>query len=78
VASSEHGVPRTTFDADLVTDLRLDQVDELAALLAPDFYADADMMRRALQRGRAFNVIHYASAFKFDLFPLGQDEYSRT
>jgi hypothetical protein len=72
VASSEHGIPRTTFDADLVTDLRLNQVEELATLLAPDFYADADMMRRTLR------LIHYASAFKFDLFPLGNDEYSRT
>jgi hypothetical protein len=78
VASSEHGIPRTTFDVDLVTDLKAEMVDEFAALLAPDFYADAGMMRRALERGRAFNVIHYASAYKFDLFPLGNDDYSRT
>jgi hypothetical protein len=78
VAGSEHGIPRTTFDADLVTDLRLEQVEEFATLLAPDFYADAGMMRRAFEITGAFNVIHYASAFKFDLFPLGDDEYSRT
>ena len=47
VASSEHGIPRTTFDVDLVTDLRWEMIDELAELLAPEFYADAHMMRRA-------------------------------
>jgi hypothetical protein len=77
-ASSEHGIPRTTFDIDVVADLHPELVEEFAEVLAPDFYADAEMMRRALARGRAFNVIHYSSAYKFDVFPLGKDEYSRT
>jgi hypothetical protein len=78
VASSTHGVPRTTMGVDLVADIKPDQIDELVGALLAEFYADAPMMREALARGRSFNLIHYASAYKFDLFPLRKDDYSRT
>jgi hypothetical protein len=78
VASAAYGIPRATMDADLVADVRLEQTEELAAELKADFYADADMMKDALQRGRSFNVIHYESSFKFDIFPLLGDDYSLT
>jgi hypothetical protein len=35
------------------------------------------MMREAFARGRAANVIHLETAWKFDLFPLQNDEYSQ-
>lgn len=78
VASSIHGISRPTMDADLVVDLPEDRVEEFASLLQPDFYADPEMMRQALKFGRAFNLIHYATTFKIDLFPLRSDEYSKT
>jgi hypothetical protein len=78
VASSTHGIPRTTMDVDLVAEIKPDQVDELVALLEVEFYADAAMIREALARDRSFNLIHYATAYKFDVFPLRQDDYSRT
>jgi len=77
VASSAHGYPRTTMDIDLVAAVRDDQIDELAKALHPAFYADAPAMHRALALGRSFNLIHNASVFKFDIFPLGRDAYSR-
>jgi|SRR5665213_1368783 len=77
VASSVHGISRPTLDLDIVADLRPEQADEFAGLLQPDFYADAEMIRGALSRGRSFNVIHYKSSFKVDVFPLRDDEYSR-
>jgi hypothetical protein len=77
VASSVHGVPRMTMDVDVVVDLRNDQVGELVALLQPAFYADASNISDALARARSFNLIHIASAYKFDLFPLRKDHYSR-
>jgi len=77
VASSIHGISRPTMDADIVADLRTDQVDELVRLLQPDFYADAPTIREALARGRSFNLIHYTTTFKFDIFPLRNDAYSR-
>jgi hypothetical protein len=78
VASSVHGIPRLTMDVDLVVDLRADQVNELVSLLQADFYADAPAIKMALARGRASNVIHLGSAYKFDLFPLRRDDFSGT
>jgi len=78
LASSMHGIPRATMDVDIVADLRTDQIAEFVDQLKADFYADADMIKEALQRQRSFNLIHYTSSFKFDIFPLARDEYSRT
>ncbi len=64
-------------DLDIVADLHPAQVDEFAALLQPDFYADAAMIREALTRKRSFNLIHFKSSFKVDVFPLQNDDYSR-
>lgn len=47
VASSAHGIPRTTMDVDLVADIKPDEIDELTGLLGTEFYADATMMREA-------------------------------
>jgi len=77
-ASSVYGIPRTSEDADLVVDLRPDQIDEFAAELRSDFYLDPGTIREALTRGRAFNLIHFKSSYKFDLFPLRSDDFSRT
>ena len=77
LASSAHGISRPTLDADLVIDLPAGKTEEFAALLTPDFYADVQMIREALAAGRAFNVIHYDSTYKFDFFPLRKDEFSR-
>jgi hypothetical protein len=75
VASSVHGVPRFTQDIDLVADLKPDKVEQLSAHLSASFYADAGQMREALRLGRPFNVIHFATGFKMDIFPLPIDEF---
>lgn len=77
-ASSAHGIPRTTLDIDLVVDLQPGQIDGFAAELGREFYIDAASMRDAFTKGRSANIIHLATAWKFDLFPLRGDEYSRT
>lgn len=78
VASSAHGIPRTTLDVDIVVDLKPDQIENFAAELSHEFYADAALIREAFAMGRAANVIHLGSVWKFDLFPLRNDDYSRT
>jgi len=78
VASSAHGIPRTTLDVDIVVDLKPDQINHFAAELSAEFYADATLIREAFARGRAANLIHLGSVWKFELFPLRADEYSRT
>jgi hypothetical protein len=73
LASSLHGVPRSTNDADVVAEVPGSVVDELAESLEPAFYVDADMIRDAIARGASFNIIHYATAFKVDVFVLTRD-----
>ena len=65
-------------DIDLVADLQPDQIEDFAAQLGGEFYADPEMMREAISRGRSFNIIHFPSTYKFDIFPVQPDEYSRT
>ena len=81
-ASSFHAFVRTTQDGDLVVALDLDQVEKFAAAFAPEFYLDRASIRRALQMGRSFNLIHLESSLKIDFFPLrkrgySQEEFSR-
>jgi hypothetical protein len=77
VASSFYGSPRATRDIDLVAEVRLEHVAPLVSALGRDFYVDADMMREAIAAKRAFNVIHFATSYKFDIFPAGTDLYTR-
>ena len=68
LASSLHGVMRATLDVDIVADMHLHHIPALVAALEPEFYADGDMMRDAIERRSSFNLIHYATAFKVDIF----------
>ena len=74
-ASALPGLARATFDADFIADLSAEEVDSSVAELVPHFYADADQTRSALDHGRSFNVIHQASAYKFDIFAVGGDMF---
>ncbi len=67
-ASSVHGVMRSTLDVDIVADMREEHMQPLAAALAQEFYVDETMMRDALQSRSSFNLIHYETAFKVDIF----------
>jgi len=77
-ASSAHGIYRATADVDFVARLKKEDIEPLVAELEAEFYIDGEDMRSAIERGRSFNVIHTATGFKFDLFPLGDDEYQKT
>jgi hypothetical protein len=75
LASSFHGIPRSTQDADLVVDLRTEQIQLLLSRLQPDFYVDDERAREAVTHRRSFNLIHLASLFKVDLFVLKDEPY---
>jgi hypothetical protein len=74
-ASSLHGLPRATLDLDLVAAVRPQHATALERELKQEFYVDADLIRDSLGVGRAFNLIHFASSCKFDIFPLSADPY---
>jgi len=77
MASGIFGVYRSSLAVDLVADIRLSQVAGLAQKLSGEFYADADMMRDTITAARSFNPIHFASSYKFDIFPLSADSFQR-
>lgn len=68
LASSVHGVMRSTLDVDIVADLKLEHISPLVAALAKEFYVDDEMMRGAIENYSSFNLIHYETAFKVDIF----------
>jgi hypothetical protein len=57
-ASSFYAFVRTTQDGDLVVDLGQDELEKFAAAFAPEFYLDRASIRRALEMGGSFNLIH--------------------
>ena len=78
VASGIHGIYRTSLDVDLLADIHPGQIARLIQELGGEFYADAGMMRDALASGRSFNLIHFASSYKFDIFPLSSDPFQQS
>jgi len=65
IASSHHGLPRATNDADVVIDPTPESLDRFLAVLAAEgYYAEAAVAREALRRRRQFNVIDPDTAFK--------------
>jgi len=73
LASTVHGVVRTTLDTDIVADLNLQQARPFADLLAGTFYLDTDSIHDAIRKHSSFNVIHLATMFKVDIFiPKGR------
>jgi hypothetical protein len=70
LASSAHGIPRSTQDIDIVADLRRCDIGCLAGAFAADFYLDPDRIVDAIRRGGSFNIIHLATMFKVDIFML--------
>jgi hypothetical protein len=68
VASTAHGVPRSSIDADIVTALVREHVPALVTRLKADYYIDEIRVRSAIESRRSFNVIHLATMFKVDVF----------
>lgn len=78
IASSAHGILRSTNDVDIVADIREEHIPAFVARIADTFYADQDAMREALHHGQGFNVIHFATGSKFDIFPAAGDSFIET
>ncbi len=68
LASSLHGVMRSTLDVDIVADMKVEHIPALVAALSKEFYADDEMMKDAIAHHSSFNLIHYETAFKVDIF----------
>jgi hypothetical protein len=73
MASSVRGIPRATFDLDVVAHISQPQADRFAKALGAGWYADPDQMRSAIVAERAFNVIDMRTGNKVDIFPATQE-----
>ena len=77
LASSLHGMPRSTHDIDLVADLRAHHVAPLLQALGNDFYVSSEAVADAVRRRGSFNIIDQETILKVDIFVLKEDALSR-
>lgn len=83
LASSFHGMVRTTQDADIIAQLQPEHVSPLTTALKQDFFVDKEMMADAIKRRTSFNILHKATMFKVDIFippqrAFTQQQFSRS
>lgn len=81
-ASGIYGIPRMTNDADILADIKLNDTQGLIDLLKDNFYIDNNMIQNAINRRSSFNIIHFESMFKIDIFlpkrnPFSDSEFKR-
>jgi hypothetical protein len=82
LASSLHGIPRSTQDADLVAALRVVHVQPFLGRVEGAFYVSPERVASAVRLRTSFNLIHLKTMIKVDLFvfsetPLARQEMAR-
>lgn len=77
LASSLHGIPRATQDADVVAGIDAMHVPDLVAAFGKAFYLDEGAIREAVELRASFNLIHLETLFKIDVFVAKDDRASR-
>jgi len=77
VATSAYGEPRATHDVDLVARLPMAKAGALCESLGDDFYANSDVVRAAARRHTRFNIIHFATTEKIDVYCVGDEPFQR-
>lgn len=82
LASTLHGMIRTTQDSDIITEMRLEHIQPFITALQNDFFIDEEMIVDAIQRNASFNILHRETMFKVDIFiprprPFQQSQLAR-
>ena len=68
------GISRTTYNIDIMVDLRDQDFDKLSQRFPlPRYYADPEMMRSSAEMGSMFNIIDTNEGLKADLVPLRRE-----
>jgi hypothetical protein len=68
LASTLHGMVRTTQDSDIVVEMRLEHLQAFVLALQDEFYIDEEMIAESIQHNSSFNIIHRETMFKVDVF----------
>ncbi|MBI4680130.1 MAG: hypothetical protein HY753_02670 [Nitrospirae bacterium] len=66
-AGNVHGVPRTTYDADIVIKTNVSSIMRFIKLLGKEFYVSEEAAKEAVDNYQIFNIIHYETGLKVDL-----------
>lgn len=77
MASSIYGTVRFTQDADITISVSEVLADRLYEGLKADFYISKKAMHHALTSCGCFNIVHFRTAFKIDMFIQGKDEFDK-
>lgn len=77
LASSLVGEPRTTLDIDMAVVLERRNVETLVAAVRADYYVSEPMVLEAVEHGSSFNLLHFETGFKVDVFVLTDDPLDR-
>jgi hypothetical protein len=68
VASSYHGAVRSTMDIDIVCQMREEQIGPFVSQFNDAFYVSESAILQAVRRRSCFNLIHFETSFKVDIF----------
>jgi hypothetical protein len=77
-ASSIHGNPRLTRDADISVDPFPGQESRLLAGFGPDYYLSAAAINQAVRERGSFNIINTMTGFKVDVFVRKERPFERS
>ncbi|MBN1361655.1 MAG: nucleotidyltransferase [Sedimentisphaerales bacterium] len=77
LASSAYGPMRFTQDADITVQPFPSLAEEFYHRVKDEFYVSEQAMRQALSTRGSFNVIHFETSFKIDLFVQGSSEFDQ-
>jgi len=77
IASSSYGRVRFTQDADITVEPFEAQMGQFFDLVKDSFYISKEAMIQAIRGRTSFNLIHFDSAFKIDLFVRKDTEFER-
>ncbi|HEX8203335.1 MAG TPA: hypothetical protein VF590_22860 [Isosphaeraceae bacterium] len=77
-ASSLHGQPRLTRDADIAVDPFPGREPELLRSFGPDYYLSATAIDEAVRERRSFNIINTVTGFKVDVFVRGKRPFDQS
>ena len=77
MASSAYGTLRFTQDADITVQSFSQAAGRFYDLIKEEFYISEQAMRQALDRHGSFNIIHFETGFKIDIFVQRPSEFER-
>lgn len=77
IASSAYGTMRFTQDADITVWSFSEVAGRFHDLVKEEFYISEQAMHQALDRHGSFNVIHFETGFKIDIFVQRPSEFER-